>query len=281
MKKEILYLIIVMALSSCTKKIDINLDEDYKRLVVYGEITNEKQVHSIELSETTDFFDEEPAKRISDAIVIVDDGFSQDTLQESAVAAGVYETTADYEGIPGRTYTLRIELPENIGGNRIYTSECRMPPVRILDSIHVVYKDRWEAWEVQCYAYEPETVDFYRFDTYLNGVHNTDTIDEPFTSEDILFNGQYTNGIAIGYFQEENGTELVEIGDTITARIGSITEAYYLFLVDVYDESGYNSPLFDGPPANIRGNISDDGIGFFAAFSVDYATTTYDGDVID
>lgn len=115
MKKEILYLIIVMALSSCTKKIDINLDEDYKRLVVYGEITNEKQVHSIELSETTDFFDEEPAKRISDAIVIVDDGFSQDTLQESAIAAGVYETTADYEGIPGRTYTLRIELPEKIG----------------------------------------------------------------------------------------------------------------------------------------------------------------------
>ncbi len=273
-------IIIIIAVSACTEKIDIELDESFDRLVVEGTITNEKKAHEVYLSKSTDFFNPEPADRISNAIVIVSDGMQTDTLQESETA-GLYKTHPEFEGVPGRTYNLRVELSEPISGETVYTSSCRMPPYRAFDSINVVYKDRWEAWQVNAYTLEPPTVDFYRFDIFKNGRHITDTINEPFVTDDILFNGQYSFGVTVGFLQEEKPDEIVEIGDTITARVASITEEYYTFMFDVIDESGYNSPLFEGPPANIRGNISNDGIGFFAAMAVDYESTIYEGEVVD
>jgi|AntRauTorckE6833_2_1112554.scaffolds.fasta_scaffold01263_2 hypothetical protein len=275
--------IILMAaiFSSCTEKMDIELDEDYARLVAEGVITNEVKAHKIELSKTTGFFNSEPAQRISGAIVTLDDGNNTDTLQEMSQQKGTYATEETYRGVPGRSYELHIILPEAVSGEKEYHATCKMPPERYLDSINVAYKQRWEAWEVQAYATEPPTTDFYRFDIIKNGELITDTINEPFVTDDILFNGQYTNGIAAGYLQVENPQEIVEPGDTITLRLSSITEEYFTFLFDVIDETGFNSPLFDGPPANIRGNISNGAIGFFAATAVDYSTTTFTGDKVD
>lgn len=268
-------------LHSCTEKIDINLEEGYDRLVVEGEVTNEAKTHTVRLSKSTDFFNPESADVISDAIVILSDGIRKDTLSERANDAGIYETPEDYIGIPGRVYTLDIQLAEPLAGEDTFSASCPMPPLRTLDSIRVVYKSRWDSWQVHAYAQEPPTEDFYRFDLYKNGELVTDTIDESFVTGDDFFNGQYTNGISIGYFQIENPQEVVHLGDTIKARISSITEEHYTYLVDVIDESGFNNPLFEGPPSNIRGNISNGGIGFFAATAVNYATTTYEGDKIE
>jgi len=270
-------IIITVAFSSCTEKIDIELDESYDRLVVEGIITNEKKAHEVYLSTSTDFFNPEPADRVSNATVIVSDGVQTDTLTESSTA-GRYLTHPDFEGVPGRTYNLSIELQQPVSGETVFTSSCKMPPYRAFDSINVVYKNRWEAWQVNAYTLEPPTVDFYRFDIYKNGVHITDTINEPFVTDDVLFNGQYSYGVTVGFLQIEKPDEIVEIGDTITARVASITEEYFTFMFDVIDESGFNSPLFEGPPANIRGNISNNGIGFFAAMAVDYESTIYEGE---
>lgn len=273
-------ILVTVAFSSCTEKIDIELDESYDRLVVEGIITNEKKAHEVYLSKSTGFFNPDPAERISNAIVIVSDGMQSDTLQESKTA-GLYKTHPEFEGVPGRTYHLNVELPGPVAGETLYTSSCKMPPHRALDSIHVVYKNRWEAWQVNAYTLEPPTVDYYRFDIYKNGLHITDTINEPFVTDDVFFNGQYSYGVTVGFLQKEKPDEIVGVGDTITARVASITEAYYTFMSDVNDESGFNNPLFEGPPANIRGNISNDGIGFFAAMAVDYKSTIYEGEVTD
>lgn len=273
-------IIIIIIFSACTEKIDIELDESFDRLVVEGTITNEKKAHEVYLSKSTDFFNPEPADRVSNAIVIVSDGVQTDTLQESETT-GLYKTHPEFEGVPGRTYNLKIELPEPVAGKTVYNSSCEMPPYRTLDSIKVAYNDRWEAWQVNAYTLEPPTVDFYRFDIFKNGQLITDTINEPFLAEDKLFNGQYSYGVTVGFLRKVKPDEIVEIGDTVTVRIASITKAYYIFLFDVIDESGFNSPLFDGPPANIRGNISNDGIGFFAAMAVDYKSTIFQGEVVD
>lgn len=281
MRKLIYISLIAATLSSCTEKMDIELEEGYDRLVVEGTITNEVKAHTVELSKTTGFFNPDRAERISGAIVTLDDGINTDTLREYPGQKGVYATADSYRGVPGREYVLNISLSQPVSGETEYEASSLMPPERYLDSVNVAYKQRWDSWEVQAYATDPTTMDFYRFDIIKNGELITDTINEPFVTDDILFNGQFTNGIAVGYLQVENPQEIVEIGDTITLRLSSITEAYYTFLLDVIDESGYNSPLFDGPPANIRGNINNGAIGFFAATAVDYSTTTYDGEKIE
>jgi len=276
----ILILLMVAGFTSCTEKIDIELDSDYDRLVVEGLITDEQKRHSIEISKTTDFFNPGEAERISGAQIILSDGFNADTLTENPDNPGTYMTPADYKGIPGREYKISINLPEPVRGETMYEASDIMPSKKTMDSIKVVYRKRWEAWEVQAYAIDPPTTDFYRFDIYKNGELVTDTINEPFVTDDILFNGQYTNGISVGFLQVENPQEVVEIGDTITGKLSSISEGYFTFMFDVIDESGFNNPLFEGPPANIRGNISNEGIGFFAATAVDYSTTTFEGEEV-
>ena len=66
---------------------------------------------------------------------------------------------------------------------------------------------------------------------------------------------------------------VAEPGDSITLEMAGITEEYANFIWDVQDETGFNTPLFSGPPANIRGNISNGAIGFFYAYSSVRAST--------
>lgn len=281
MKINIIFLTIIALslLQGCTEKIDVKLDETYDRLVVEGYVTDEPGIHTVELSRSTDYFDPNQAERISDAVVILDDEVNPpDTLEEHPNRAGIYQTDPGYAGVPGREYSLHIELEEAIHESKTYSATCKMPAKRMLDSIQVHYLERWEAWEVRSFATDPPTKDYYMFDLYKNDLLVTDTIDEPFVIDDRLFNGQSTNGAAIGYFQAEYPDEVLKIGDTVKARLASITKAHYQFMLDVSIESGYQNPLFSGPPANIRGNIDNDGIGFFGAYSVDYATTVYTGD---
>lgn len=272
-----LFAIIALAfITGCTEKIEVDLRESYDRIVVEGYITNEPGLHSVELSKNTDYFNPGKAERISGALVTLNDGVNaQDTLRENPENAGVYQTNPNFAGVPGRKYRLRIELDEPIHETTTYTASSVMPPERTLDSINIHYIERWEAWEIRAYATDPPTEDYYMFDLYKNGQLLTDTIDEAFVVDDRLFNGQSTNGAAIGYFQAEYPEEVLKEGDEITARMGRITEAHYDFMLDVSTQSGFQNPLFSGPPANIRSNISDGGIGFFGAFTVDYASTFY------
>lgn len=275
-KYRIIPFLFLMVLTGCTEKIDVDLGESYERLVVEGYITNEAGPHQVELSKSTGYFDPGKAAKVEGAVVILDDGVNPpDTLAEHPEKAGIYQTDSSYRGVAGRQYHLRIELAEPIHETTVYEATCEMPPQRYLDSIYVYYKKRWDAWEVRSFAEDPATEDFYMFDLYKNDTVVTDTITEAFVTEDRLFNGQSTNGAAIGYFQAEYPDEVVRSGDTIKARIAGITKEHFNFLMDVREESGYQNPLFSGPPANIRGNISNDGIGFFGAFAVDYASTVY------
>ncbi len=274
------FIILALGLmTGCTEKIDIDLEQTYDRIVVEGYITNEAGPHRVEVSRSTDYFNPGQAERVSEATVILNDGvMPPDTLREHPDKPGIYQTASDYTGVPGREYSLRIELDQPIHETTTYTASCVMPEQRTLDSIQVHYLKRWEAWEVRSFAYDPPSRDFYMFDLYRNGIMVTDTIDEPFVIEDRLFNGQFTNGAAIGYFQAEYPDEILMKGDTVKARLARITKAHYYFMLDVAAESGFQNPLFSGPPANIRGNISDGGVGFFGAYSVDYASTVYEGE---
>jgi hypothetical protein len=79
-------------------------------------------------------------------------------------------------------------------------------------------------------------------------------------------------GVAVIYLNNENSWETIYPGDTIVLQMSGITKEYYNF-IDQVRQSGFNLPFFSGPPANVEGNISNGGIGFFAAYSSSFATT--------
>ena len=258
MKKLIFNILILSALiSSCTERIDIELDETYTRLVVYGYITTDTAQHYIELSSTSSYYYNEAPPPVTGAnLTISDDQGNQVELSE--VIPGRYATPSDYYAVVGRTYTLDINLAEEINGYKHYTAASTVSPINPIDSIGLIYHPDWGEYgyyEVTCYYQDPPTTDYYMFNIFKNGVLMTDTINKVFVSSDEFYNGSYTNGIGVGYLDQGKPNEVVNPGDTITFQGGRISENYYNFVVALQQETGFQTPLFSGPPANVKGNI--------------------------
>jgi hypothetical protein len=268
---------IVLIVSSCTERIDIQLDDTYTRLVVYGAITSDTTTHYIELSTTTSYYYNEAPPPVTGASVeISDDLGNVESLTE--VEPGKYATSPLFYAITGRTYTLGIELASEINGHKSYMASSAVNPIYPIDSIGLVYQPDWGEkgfYEVTCYYLDRPTKDFYMFNIYKNGVILTDTIKYRIVTDDSFYNGNYTNGIGVGYLDQSIEREVIHAGDTITFQGCDITEDYYNFIVTLQSETGYQNPLFSGPPANVKGNISNGAAGFFAAYGVAYSSKVF------
>lgn len=274
--KRLLYIPILFfflfTFNACTEKVNVKLDDSYTRLVVDGQITTDTMVHKVVLSTTTSYYYNQPAPAVRGALVTINDGTQTIILHESPDAPGTYLTDSNTFGVVGRSYTLNIDLTGDINGFSHYSASCELRPVANLDSIGLNYLSTWEYWEIQCYAQDPPTRDFYMFKNYKNGKLLSDTISELMVSDDRMFNGSYTNGIGVGYLSIHKDDEEIHTGDTVKLQISGITEEYARFIWSVQTESGYKNPLFSGPPANVKGNISNGAVGFFTAYSAKYAT---------
>ena len=270
MKKIIYFIIIGISIVACTEKIDIELDENYTRLVVEGSITDEENNHIVKLTKTTDYFYNKPAPFVEGANVVITDG--QNIFNLTETEPGIYKTDK-FAGEIGKTYTLNIELLEEINGHKDYMATDKLMPVGTIDSIGIEFIDSWKVWGIKLYANEPSTIDFYMFNWMKNNILMTDTIDEVNVSDDKFFNGNYSNGVVVGWFDEEREDENLHPGDIVTLIMSTITEEYADFVWEIQEETGYQSPLFSGPQANVSGNISNDGLGYFAAYPKRFSST--------
>lgn len=268
----IIYLLSVLVFS-CTERIEIPLDESYTRLVVDGSITTDTMAHTVVLLTSSSYYYNQSPPVVSGAQVSITDGTQTFELRENP--AGVYRTDPTVYGIGGRTYTLQIKLANAIVGHMDYSASSKLNPISQLDSVSLMFHPDWSdygIWEVKCYVQEPPTVDFYRFLILKNQIMLTDTLNEWFITDDKFFNGSYTNGATVAYLQQGSKQEGLMKGDTVTVEVNNIGTEYYNFLLEAQAELRGSNPLFSGPPANIKGNISNGAIGFFSAYS---ATRSY------
>jgi hypothetical protein len=266
-----------MGLLSCTERINVKLDETYTRLVVDGGIANDTSAYGIHLTKTADYFYNEATPRVVNATVKITDGVNEYLLSESEPGrSGYYLTDPEFAGVIGNTYSLTIDLEEEIDNQSRYSSSCRMMKVARLDSISLNFQPDWGAegfWEIRLWAQEPgDEINYYMFHYYRNDTLMTDSIWKVAYSDDQYFNGNYINGITAIYIDNEHYWETLRPGDKVTLQMSGITEEYYNYLYQV-QLAGYNIPFFTGPPANVVGNVSDGAIGFFTAYSNSWAST--------
>ena len=274
LKLSLLLMILSISSWSCTEKINIELDNTYTRLVVWGEITTDTTIHTVRLTRTADYFFNQPVLGVSDAFVTINDGENTITLFENAQIEGTYQTPSDYYGIPGKTYTLNISGVDidGDGTSENYSASSKLRNVNPVDSIQLVYNEMWEAWEVKVFAWDSPDKDWYLFKVYRNNVLVSDTLTEWFAQTDDLFNGNYTNGITSQFLQDEYEDERPEVGDTVTFEINGITEEFYNFVIGMQMEIMFSAPLFSGPPANVSTNLTNEALGFFAVYSAERAS---------
>jgi hypothetical protein len=271
---------LIVLVQSCTERVDIDLEEAGEpRLVVFAEITNEVKAHEVWLGKSAPYFSNQSPAMVSGAVLTIENDFQTIQLTEDRDRQGIYLTPKDYRGVVGAHYKLTVSGVDVNGDGQLetYEAETEMKASAPVQGVAVAYNASWEGWEVGLYSKDPaETEDYYLFKVYKNGVLYTDSIHNYWTADDRFFNGNEINGPVVQYFDEENG-EFVEQGDTIMLEMAGITKEYYDYIAAVDLETGEKIPLFSGPSANPKGNISNGGLGFFAVMEVQRGQAIYNG----
>lgn len=279
MKTKYIFLLISLLglfwLSSCTEKIEVELDESFTRLIVEGNLTTDTMEHVFMLSKTTDYFANEPAPKVTAATITITDETGNSVLLEEK-EEGIYKTPADFYGIANLRYDLRIDLEEEIGGFSSYEGSSFIPPVAPVDSIGMEFNARFGEdgfWIVKLYATDPGGVEnFYKINIYRNGILMTDSLNKVSFVDDRLFDGNFTFGIGVSYFNNSYDNQRFRIGDTVVMQMGGITKEHYTYMANVSEATSYQNPLFGGPPANPIGNIDNGAFGYFATYSTTYSS---------
>jgi len=260
--------VLSLALHSCTERIDIKTDESFQKLSVEGYITPEEQV--IKLRETSGYFSQEAPLKISDAVVTVSDSSGTFQFSETPEHPGDYTPPQDFKVIPQSTYHLEISLKDAIGGESNFEADATMPKLSDqVDSARAIWRADFESWVIELYAFEPPGPNYYMFNAFVNGKAVTDSLSRVGITDDRIVDGLYLYGVYILFLREGE----INYGDTLMVSTSSISEDYYRYLSEAKDELHPNNPLFSGPPANIKSNISNGAVGYFAVFSSTFTTS--------
>ncbi|WP_291859953.1 DUF4249 domain-containing protein [Marinilabilia sp.] len=286
--KKILYyifwvLVVILPLG-CTEYIDLELETASQRLVVDGVITNERQMQYLRLSKSVPFMTDTISPPVTGATVLLSDGYNVEQLREANEMPGYYLTQNGFSGNPGNRYELTISAVDinEDGQTETYGAVSVMPGVTAPDSIDMMYDDTWKVWKILLYADDPPaTEDFYLFRMLVNGTLISESISEFNVVSDRFFDNGKAEGVWVQSINAGEGTEPLKEGDVVTLQMCGITETYFNFVEGVQREGRGQYPLFSGPPANVTGNISNGGLGFFTAFSVSYANFVISADFLE
>ena len=266
----------------CTETVEMDLESTSRRLVVDGMLTNEGKMNYVRLSESVPFLQDSASPIVSGAELTISDGEQSVRLHEASEMPGFYLTSRGFSGVPGRTYNLIVRVDiEDDGQTETYRASSTMPEPNKVDSIDVVYDEKWEVWKVLLYASDfSERRDFYMFRLYLDGALISDNISEYSLVSDKFFDGGRADGVWVQSIDASGEGEELEPGDLVALQMCSISEAYYNFIDGVQRETREQYPLFSGPPANVLSNVTNGAMGFFSAFSVSYGFFLFDEETI-
>ena len=267
MINKLIYFVILISslfLWKCTEDLDVGyIGSSNDRLIVYGKITTDTMRHTVKLSRSLDYSSSEE-KPERNATVTISDGDTIFSLKETS--AGTYQTDSTVYGIPGKTYTLSIEL-EN---DSVYTATAELLPITGTDSIRVKkeYFSFMDEYYYKVYFFGQEPAgkgDYYLWNLYLNDSLYNDTINETAFESDEWVDGAYIHDFDVYWVEEDAITK-----DTtdVMLEMYSLTEDYYMFLFELMSETTWRGGPFDPTPANVRTNISNSGLGYFSAHAI-------------
>ncbi|MCK0157215.1 DUF4249 domain-containing protein [Cellulophaga sp. F20128] len=244
MKKQLVYFLFLLLLSSCQDVIEIDTPSTTPRLVVdanFNVYTNQNpsQVEgSIKLSLTTDYFDIEK-KPINDAQVSITNETDGTVYPFTAIDnSGNYKSPND-SFIPefGNLYRLNI-----LYSNENYSAETVLIPSV---PIHKVTEGSGSLFGnddteiIVEFTDDPSRNDFYLFDMDFN---------EFLTTEDEFYQGET---FVFSYFYDN-----LSSNQEVTIKIMGLEEQFYNYMNNILEQSGEGggSP-FQPTPSTIRGNI--------------------------
>jgi hypothetical protein len=281
----IIALFFMTVISSCTEDTTIDTTNSAYLPVIYGTITNQNIRQQIQISSSSGYFDKEKNKRISSAIVTLQEDSSvishSYTLTQDSVGSGIYLTSNPIEGKPGWTYKLKVIMDfNNDGATEEYTAESTMPEMLKIDSFNITKKTvgEYTLFSLNISAPDPPEDNYYFGKYSINGVWYQ-KISKYIVFNDLSLNGQYVKNLSVwnfydlndkDKFSDDNAKDMVFVssGDSMVVEFSNINKNYFDFINDCMGQKNGSNPMFGGPPANISTNITNGARGFFTAYTV-------------
>jgi hypothetical protein len=244
----ILIAIVAVQLSSCTKEIDIELEEGDRRLVIDTWFTTEQKVHQVNLTHTANYFSNEPSPKVTGASVQIAGG--GDVFEFQEVSPGVYESEPTAQAKMGNEYTLTIDHD-----GETYEASDFCDTVPNLDWVELYYdSDEDGAWydfliwttELSGYGH------YYCWRVLKNGVYVTDTLSKvTIDSDEYLGDGLVFEAFPMEWIWADQVTS----GDVLTLEQHNISKQTYDSFIGIMTETSWKGGIFDAPPANIPSNV--------------------------
>jgi hypothetical protein len=265
MKKYIQNIILIMlpftfSLYSCEKVIDIDLKEAAPKLVIEGNISSEPGPYEVRLTRSGGYFDNTAVQPVENAQVrMSDEEGNVELLTESS--PGTY-LTESLIGIENTTYALEVIVED-----KVITASEFLPKKVEIDSLSYEVTNFGPPpsapgeinVRLLCTFTDPaETVDFYRFITYLNGEQLDGLFNPYYVTDDELFNGR-TFSVSLPFIR-------ILPGDSIKVDLQSIgpnTYEYFNSLNDAIDGGGIGST-----PYNPKTNLDNGALGYFGSYTL-------------
>jgi Domain of unknown function (DUF4249) len=249
MKKIIIVALAALAIMSCTKVINIDVNPSDAKIVIEANITNEAGPYFVLLTKTLNLSDSSNYLTVSGAKVAITDKTTTQTDNLLEIQSGVYMTTS-IQGIVGHTYDLLVSSE-----GKSYTASSTMPmPVR-LDSISFTQQSNVNETNINTNIYfqDPAGVpNYYTFNRFINGRKRGRTN----VFEDRLSDGKYIT--------EEQRGSAVKLGDTVRVQMNCVDRYAWDYFNSLQGGGFASSPT----PANPTSNISNGALGYFSAHSV-------------
>ena len=301
--KKLIYLCIAMAITSCTKEVQIDIPGYEEQMVVDG-IIETGQPAIVLLSSTANIYSPTNLEAylsgfVSGATIVVSDGTINDTLVEICtdnLPPGTEEIAASFFGIPvdqlvtfnlcgyfstqifgevGKTYELSVDV-----NGESYTSVTSIIEPTPLDSLFWKPEPPLEnhGWSWAVLSDPPGLNDAYRWEVKRLNILPDGTQDplfyKPFGPffDDAFFDGltfEFAYENPINFFDEsinEDYRGYYEQGDTILVKLSKLGRAEFDFFEKKYNQM-YTAGNPFATPTNIPTNIEGGALGVWAGFS--------------
>lgn len=264
MRKLISIFFAFSCLISCTKEIDIDLNESNPKFVIEGNVSTVSGASKVTIHKTINFDEAAPYPTVSAALVTITDNTVNQTYILSEISAGMYYNSS-LSGVEGHTYTITVNI-----GTEIFTAVSSMPYRVNLDSL--VQENLAGSGTgggpggpagtgnitiTPKYADPSAFENHYQFVVSRNGVLQNDI----FVRSDVGFNGS-ASPLPLRVDAEKN--------DVVTVDMQGIDKAVYNYFFGLNENINQSTAT----PANPTSNFTNGALGYFKAHTSQIKTIT-------
>lgn len=256
----------VSVLCSCTKVINLDLNDSDPQTVIEGSIGTIGDSTIVKITKSINFDNSNNFPFVNGALVIISDDIGNtETLQEKS--SGIY-SSASFIGVSGRKY--KLEVNEN---GKLFSSSSILPTKVNFDSLTVTKAtvtggggpggggQSGTTYKVTVQFKDPSIeTNYYRFIEY----HNNAQQNSVFIFDDRLTNGQSISTDLMSFNRK------LKTGDTLTIEMQCIDKPVYDYLKSFANLGG--GPQNSSTPANPYTNIVGSKLGYFSAHTTQRKT---------